>query len=245
VDNKQLLLFPNCIKSLASSLTLGVDVELVISDWQSDDWKISEWILDAIPYIPIHIITIVGEGFSAGRGRNIAAKHAKGDILFFMDADMIVNREVINHGILKVSDGYVYYPTVLYETDGGKQIIHEGGGNVFMSADMYRESGGWPEFYKHGFEDTDYASTLKKISKIHTNENISIFHQWHPQTTEFKNLYAKEDPQVDLRKQHYQSIQNKQSENIITAIDFILNTDPNTTHHNLNKPIRANNRSFI
>ena len=105
--------------------------------------------------ILIHIITIESSAFSAGKGRNIAADHCNGNNIFFLDADMIVNRQVLNDGLAASDAGKVYYPTVKYNVENGKQIIHEGGGNVFMSKDVFIKSGKWPEYWEHGFEDTD------------------------------------------------------------------------------------------
>ena len=148
----RLFLFPNCMESLSKSLTLNDDVELVIADWESNDWPIKEWIEKTIPHIPIHIITIRSEGFSAGKGRNIAAEYCNGDTIFFMDADMLVNRQVINDGLNVATAGKIYYPTVRYEVENGKQIIHEGGGNLFITKDAYFKSGRLSN-YKDGYKD--------------------------------------------------------------------------------------------
>jgi len=241
-DKGILNLFPNCIKSLAKSLTLDTDVELVIADWKSDDWPILDWIEDAIPNIPIHLVTIEADGFSAGAGRNVAANNSDGDILFFMDADMLVNKEVIDYGILQASQGNVYYPTVRYEIDGGKHIIHEGGGNLFISKDLYKNSGGWPEYHEHGFEDTDYAAVLKKLANISINDNISIFHQWHPQTKLFKNQFSNGDEKVEERREFYQNKVNETPKKMVQALDYVFSHNPNTTHQNLNRPAREERR---
>ena len=245
-DNGTLFLFPNCIESVAKSLSLTDDVELVISDWESTDWDIREWIEDKIPHIPIHIITVKADGFSAGKGRNISADHANGDILFFMDADMIINKEVISHGINEVTMGNVYYPTVKYEVEqGGKQIIHEGGGNVFMSKEVYLKAGKWPCFWEFGFEDTDFANKIKSIAPVVVNDNISIFHQWHPQTKLFKNQYSTNDTKVDEREQFYKNRERKREKDLIKAIELMLGNNPNTTHSSLNNPVKGNNGELI
>jgi hypothetical protein len=248
-DKGTLFLFPNCLKSLSHSLTLDDNVELVIADWESTDWPLKDWIERVVPHIPIHIITIKSEGFSAGKGRNIAAEHSSGDVLFFMDADMIVNRPVLSYGMMSVSKGLIYYPTVKYEVENKKQIIHEGGGNLFISKDNFLKAGNWPEYWKHGFEDTDFAKQVKGVAAISVNNELSIFHQWHPQTVLFKNIHASLDPVkqkiVDDRKDFYQTQQDKQPKSIITAISHILKTNPHTTHSTLNTPVKADNRSLV
>jgi glycosyltransferase involved in cell wall biosynthesis len=247
-DNGTLFLFPNAIKSLASSLRLNDDVELVIADWESTDWPLREWIEDCIPHIPIHISTISGrEDFSAGLGRNVAAKHASGDLLFFMDADMLVNRAVIEYG-LKVAKNGAYYPTVIYKLDNDKDIIHEGGGNVFMTPELLKQAGGWPEYYKHGFEDTDLCAKITEISPIITNDKISIFHQWHPQTNIFKNRHASNEADKlsaieETRRKHQKQSENNQKA-IELAIANSITSNPNTTHSGLNSPVLADNRGL-
>jgi len=226
---------------------LNDDVELVITDWESNDWPIKDWIERAIPHISIHIITIKADGFSAGKGRNLAAEYCNGENIFFMDADMIVNREIIADGLKVAQDGGIYYPTVKYDI-GGKQIIHEGGGNVFMSKDIFFKAGKWPEYWKHGFEDTDFFQMLKGIAPIVTNDKLSIFHQWHPQTALFKNIHASKDPEkvrtVEERKEYYQEQRDSEPELLITNIDYVLKNYPHTTHSNLNPPVKADNRSL-
>ena len=247
-DKGMLFLFPNCLESIAKSLTLNDDVELIVADWESDDWPIRSWIESVVPHIPIHIISIKADGFSAGKGRNIAAEYCNGDSIFFMDADMMVNRQVINEGVRIVNNGGIYYPTVKYEVEHGKQIIHEGGGNLFMSKDAFFKSGKWPEYWKHGFEDTDFAVQLKGVAPIRINNKLSIFHQWHPQTALFKDAHASKSPikqrTAKDRKKHYQEQRDKHPRTIITAIDYILKNYPHTTHSTLNKPVKGDNRSL-
>lgn len=247
-ERGQIHLFPECIKSLANSLSPDDDVELVIADWESNDWPIREWIENAIPHVPIHIITIKSESFSAGTGRNIAADNCNGDTIFFMDADMIVNRAVIADGWKLAQKDMIYYPTVKYEMDDGKQIIHEGGGNVFMSKVIFNKSGKWPEYWKHGFEDTDYVHQLNDMAQLITNNKLSIFHQWHPQTSLFKNAYASKDIEdlktIEERKEYYTGENTKHPKIMITAIDYILKNNPHTTHSSLNVPVKGDNRSL-
>ncbi len=247
-ERGQIYLFPECIKSLANSLLPDDDVELVITDWESNDWPIREWIENVIPHVPIHIVTIQADSFSAGKGRNVAAEHCNGDTIFFMDADMIVNREVIIDGWNITSKDMVYYPTVKYEMDDGRQIIHEGGGNVFMSKSIFNKSGKWPEYWKHGFEDTDYVKQVTGIAPLITNNNLSIFHQWHPQTALFKDAYASKDIEdlktIEERREYYTEENKKQPKILVTAIDYILKNNPHTTHSSINAPARADNRSL-
>jgi len=237
--------FPNCIESIASSLSLNSEVELVITDWESTDWPLENWIESMLPSIDIHLIDVqCDRGFSAGKGRNIAASQCNGEYIFFMDADMIITREVIQYGLQITNDNTVYYPTVLYEVDNGKQIIHHGGGNVFMTKKTFIESGGWPEYWKHGFEDTDYVKTIRDKYEVKTNDELTIFHQWHPQTKLFKDKFSKGDDIVDQRREFYKKQEDEQTKNLQTKVKAALR-NPNTTHHTLNKPVKGENGRII
>ena len=44
IDDNELLLFPNCVKSIVESTRKHPDCELVIADWQSEDWPLVEWV---------------------------------------------------------------------------------------------------------------------------------------------------------------------------------------------------------
>lgn len=231
-----LTLFPDFIRSLANSLTINMDVELLIADWSSTDWPIKEWIEDFIPTIPIHLITIQSDKFSVGRGKNLAAQHATGDVLFFVDADMIVNKELLDFALSSVKDSVVYYPTVYYYATENHTITHEGGGNFFITRNDFLSTNKWPEYYAHGFDDVDFYQEISKKFTILTHPTISIIHQWHPQDKSFKNTYATPEgiDSIQQRKDHYLS----EDEALKKDVEMML-TAPNTTHHKLKKPQRG------
>ena len=79
---RELHLFPNCVKSIVKSFVPEIPCELVVTDWESDDWPLRGWLEEAARPIPVQIITIKGP-FSRGKGRNLAAYKAKGNMIFF------------------------------------------------------------------------------------------------------------------------------------------------------------------
>lgn len=250
IDGKlPLKLFPTCLTALAKSIPItDIDkFELVIADWQSTDHPIKEWIEDIFPLISVHLINVKSNGFSAGLGRNIAAQHAQGDNLFFMDADMIVNREVLYRGVQVASEGKAFYPTVKYAVDDtGKLIIHEGGGNVFMNKEIFYKAGKWPEYWSYGFEDTDFAKAVKSVTDIVVDDSMYIYHQWHPQAETFKKQNDdKTDIVVEERKKHYLEKRKEEHERLRIAIESMLTKNPHTTHSTLNKPAKADNRGLM
>ena len=202
-----LSLFPNCLKSIQESIEPQSDIELIISDWESTDWPLTEWIGNIITEAPVEIIKVKTKdnSFSAGKGRNIAASKANGDMLLFLDADMLVTHGALYNawGIAK-SHG-VCYPVIMYQKEyqSSEYMVHEGGGILFIDKDLFTKAGRWPEYYGHGFEDIDLAKAIQKLTPLQTSP-IPLYHQWHPQDKEWKNRYAKTTRIVEQRQHHYQ-----------------------------------------
>jgi len=248
-DRGVLPLFPDFISSLKTCLPLKESVELIVTDWESDDYPLNGWLPNALEDcdIDLHLITLKNGRFSRGKGLNIAAEHANGDILFFMDADLIVNRQVLHFALDMCKDKSAYYPIVKYQTDfqSSNVMYHPGGGIVAMNKQVFLDVGMWPELYKHGFEDTLLHDKLDGKFKIWVSPSIDIFHQWHPMTKEFKNLHytpnQQEESQYRAVEEHYRRLANKDTEKIKKQVVSIIN-DPNTTHSKLNPVVKGYNK---
>ena len=226
-------LFPECIRSLDNCLSLEDDVELIITDWESDDYPIRDWIESCVRDIPIHLITIKGEGFSKGKGQNIAAEHANGNILFFLDTDIILNQRVLNYG-LSIPLGESYYPTIKYQTEphGSYNLVnHEGGGIFFIHKRDFEKTGGFPEFFRYGFEDTEMVKRVGKVAPILVKDDIALFHQWHPQGMEFKDKYGTKEiePEYNKTKNDCINAMKKLEEETKWIVRSMIN-DPNVQH---------------
>ena len=191
-EHGTLTLFQDCIKSLNKCLPLSEPVELIISDWKSNDFPIRDWVENQVDNIPIHLITIDAPGFSKGKGLNLAVEHSTGNNLFFCDADMILNTKTLNYGIEIAKNGGAYYPTIKYQTEynSDKVMNHEGGGLFFIRKDLFYKAGTWPEYWEYGFEDTEMVKRVKTVTEIVTKNDAALFHQWHPQSYAFKNKYG-------------------------------------------------------
>src|SRR5690606_11235741 len=48
VDGHELRLFPNCVASIIESIPKDLHCELVVTDWESDDWPLEEWLESAV-----------------------------------------------------------------------------------------------------------------------------------------------------------------------------------------------------
>src|SRR5687767_14974007 len=63
LEDRELRLFPNCVASIVESVNASSSFELIVADWDSDDWPLSEWLADAASPIPVRIVRMTG-GFS-------------------------------------------------------------------------------------------------------------------------------------------------------------------------------------
>ena len=63
--DRDLLLFPNAVRSLTQSIGPDVACELVVADWGSDDWPLAEWLEQAAAPIPVRLVAAAGPSSSA------------------------------------------------------------------------------------------------------------------------------------------------------------------------------------
>ncbi len=131
--------------------------------------------------------------FSCGRGRNEAAAAARGDALFFIDADCLVNAAVVAVGLSVVARGFAFFPIMYSYTDPA----HTDGwwrsssyGNCAMSRDVFERSGGWPEYTQWGLEDDHFFERVSSLVGTVRGNAHGLVHQWHPDDLAWKNRYS-------------------------------------------------------
>lgn len=203
VDERQLILFPNCVRSLVASAGPDVPCELVVTDWRSDDWPLAKWLEQTAAPLSVRLLTLDGP-FSRGRGLNLAANAAGGSVLFFIDADVLLCPEVIRHGLKHVREGRAFFP-VFFSFDDPQHSsgswIDYAYGQCMVSRAHYEASGGWPEYDCWGKEDDDFHARLKSLVEV-VRENVPGFcHQWHPTDLEWKDQYSARAPIRQREKQ--------------------------------------------
>ena len=182
VDGRERTLFPNCVKSIAHAVPSHVSCELVVTDWASEDWPLGEWLEETARPIPVQLVTLQGP-FSRGRGLNVAARAARAPNLLFLDADVLLCREVVTRGLQVVGEGKAYFPFFYYFLDPE----HERGwwwdygyGQCMTSTAVYERSGGWPEYDAYGKEDTDFFARMTSVTHTVREKVDGFYHQWHP-----------------------------------------------------------------
>ena len=195
-SRKPLTLLPNCLRSLNRSLSkLGIDAEVIITDFHSDDWPLREWVPGVFEEnlcggkwggagVVEHTIIDIDGDFNRGKGRNAAARAATGRVLFFLDADMIVSPDTIAVGLM-AAPGSAVFPLVWEYRDQEHTDFAQlpcGTGNCFVSRESYAKTWGWHEFGKWGFEDWGFMVTVSNYDTIFRPNIPTFIHQWHPDT---------------------------------------------------------------
>jgi len=187
-DEKEYHYLPDCIDSIiATCKQLNVDFEIIVSDWNSTDLPLKEWmpVKCKAANVPFKIVNVDGV-FNAGMGRNVAYEHSNGEIIFFMDTDMLLSVNVLSDGLSDVKKGYVAYPQC--RQDNVDKRISDGHGNIIISRDNHIKIGRWDEFPWRGGEDLLYyqRSTFEKIP-ITRRGYKDFIHQWHPRGMGWKH----------------------------------------------------------
>lgn len=198
-----LTLLPNCIDSIGKLYSKQDRVEIVISDWNSTDWRLDEW-MPKVCRNPYRIINIDKEGFSKGYGVNQAVANTMGDTVFLLDADMILkSRSIISIGMNIASKGGAYFPVPKYIVNKeGDYRYSCGVGNCIINKNVFNAVGGVPEYWRYGFEDSDFYKNIeKKGIKIGSGPNDDLLHPYHPQSLAFKEQFIDDDPEHDKQIQ--------------------------------------------
>jgi glycosyltransferase involved in cell wall biosynthesis len=195
VNGEELRLLPNCIDSIVKyHESINDDIEIIISDWESDDWPLKDWVPQKLEgKIPYKIVDVVGEGFRRGRGRNLAFNAAEGDNLFFVDADMLFESDyVFNAGLEALASGMAAFPICFSYTDSSHVDgwwRHQGFGNVMVKREHLLAVGSWWEREVWGQEDTQLNAKLARMVPIWRENAAGFFHQWHPNDHVWKKKY--------------------------------------------------------
>lgn len=183
--SEHLFLFPKCIDSLVAAVSGLDNVEIVITDWNSTDWKLNDWIHDKLRGLKYTIVIERGQ-FNRGAGRNIAADHAKGDLLFFLDADMLLDKSVIEKGLQSMKEEWAYFPQCFYFLDRNHSqgFWCTGKGNCFVKREWYEEAGKWPcppGYLRSTDEDWMFFNKISEQDiPVHSEKHPGLFHQYHP-----------------------------------------------------------------
>jgi glycosyltransferase involved in cell wall biosynthesis len=198
VDGHELRLFPKCVEAIVRARDENMALELVVADWESDDWPLDQWLNAAAGPIPVRLQTLGGT-FSRGRGMNTAANAARGNYLLFLDADALLNPYVLRRGTELAQRGTAYFPMFFGFNEPEHQTgrwFDRGYGTCAISKKAFEQTGGWPEYRSWGDEDIHFWMNVSRLFPVVREQAPGFYHQWHPDDLYFKNRYGEETDKI-------------------------------------------------
>jgi len=182
----------NSVRSVVNSFASKDEFEIVISDFGSTDTNFA-WLEEMDVNYKIIKINHHDGHFSRGHGLNVAAKHAIGDIIFFIDADMLIDQDFIKEAkqILSNENYDLYFPICWSYNDPEHETgwwRYTGYGNVLVNRDhWFGNNLSWWERDCWGREDGDL---FKKTAHQAARQNArGFFHMWHDEAAHLSSVY--------------------------------------------------------
>lgn len=167
--------------------------EIVVVDFYSDDVNMKEFLNETLCSTNISYKHILAEGsFSRGKGLNIGVEHAKNDVLFFLDADMMIKTNKIFKDIKEkvVKDSMALFPVCWSYNEPGHLTGYRrsnGCGNAIYERKYFKP---YMENKKWGLEDVKNYNYFRDIKKaLRPWYGQDFIHQWHPNDFSFKNKF--------------------------------------------------------
>lgn len=184
VGDRELTIFPNAVERFASAHLDSGPLELVVADFNSDDWPLSEWLTSVAGGMNVRIVP-VDAPFSRGLGSNVAVQHATHDHLFLCDADMITPPGLFGRARQLLRQGDAFFPICEYIEQDGRSAgpLYGGFGNAFVTRQMFDDAGGVPAFMSWGGEDDIFFERVARVATIVRETFDGFQHQWHPPDT--------------------------------------------------------------
>lgn len=182
-------LFLDFVTSIRTSIQgeklQNYEYELVVVDWNSTDFDIASYLKTELTNTQLNYQyhNHLEAGFSRGKGLNIAATLATGDIIFFIDTDMIFMGEtILTESIEAAKNDYLVWPVCYKASDFTRLYLTAewaGYGNCMMTKTNFLKYGPWEEIKRWGGEDTHFYQKVFKHAKIFRKLYPSLIHQWH------------------------------------------------------------------
>ncbi len=175
--------------------------EIIITDFGSDDYDMKK-LIKKFPKLQIKVIN-ADSHFSRGKGLNIGFKHITKENVFFCDADMLLTtRQLFDVAYEKLNDGKVLFPVCFGLCEPSHQIGYfrnSGFGMCMLKKEVLINNGYcWSEYDSLGKEDDDFWNFFNNKGLCCRLTIDGYYHQWHPESQEFKNRYYKYN---DIKKQ--------------------------------------------
>lgn len=170
--------------------------EIIVVDVKSPD-GLADWMIQNYPKIKMQRLD--KDGFNVAEARNYGAKIAKGDYLFFVDADVHLNEGLFDWLKEFISKG----DYAVRHRDNAYDGIHEQGTVLVAKDDFHRIEGFDEVFAGYGGEDHDFYEKLERAGC----KKIG-----------FPKIFASSIDHSDEERTYYYSIKNKNLQSIINRI---------------------------
>ena len=205
--------FPRMVRSISDLAEELGPIELVVADFHSDDWPLSQWLVSA-GNMRVKIVNVDGD-FSRRKGLNVAAGHASCDRLFLTDVDVLVHAGALKRGLASIERGAVRFPIFRYlDIENREQGFEDfTRGLTFLTRDLIQKSGGIPEFFSWGGEDDIFYDRLSSLAAVERERDEKLLHQWHPES-------AKHQHYIRPRKHDYEMHVNRETANPLAIFDI-------------------------
>ncbi len=188
LDNKlyTLNLLGNNLNSIRQLVKKDDKWEFIIVDFSSTDANVNEFLKNNLnhPNFSYKLITL-NEKFNKGKAINIAINHVSYDIVFCLDADMMIHTYKLFNDIHKhvFNNKKAFFPICYGYNDISHTIgvkREKGTGNViFLKSDFskYIEKEMWGRE-----DDVIYYYFMSKKMAVREYYEKGFVHQWHPIT---------------------------------------------------------------
>ncbi len=194
-DGKIILnLLLNFLESLSTIKHDDETFEIILVDFESDDYDLS----NLYKIFPLLNIKIINEKsyFSRGKGLNIGFKHSTKENIFFCDADMLLtNRNLFDVAYDELAKEKILFPICFGLCEPSHQMYYvrnSGYGMIMMKKEMLiKNEYAWSEYDSLGKEDDDFWGFFSSKNLSSRRQIVGYYHQWHPESQEFKNRYYK------------------------------------------------------
>ena len=183
----------NFLKMLAAWQAMDdTNHELIIADFGSTDVDVP-CVVSGLA--DVRIVKLQGP-FNRSRGLNAAAANATGDLLFFLDSDVLVPKGFCNIVRSHVHQGQAYFP-VCYSLNKGSPAEssapgwwrHTGFGLCGLQLEDVKRIAWDESFTRWGKEDNDLLRRAEAELAIVRSRCPGLLHLWHPDDLAFKNRY--------------------------------------------------------
>lgn len=187
--------------SVASCFDNNQDYEIVIADFMSTDTDY-EWLKQM--QINHKIVKIdYGKYFNRGMGLNTAYEASSGERVFFIDADMLVNRQFLQrcNEVLDKPEYNLFFPVCWsYSNPEHSEGYwrHTGYGNVIVNKEFWKKNNmSWWERDSWGREDSE----LFGLHESHSfrEESPGFYHMWHDEKAHLSSVYKNHHAKSDSR----------------------------------------------